>query len=205
MSSTLEPDKTTKPESDDRGSPSALDAALADERITEIESESRKASGGRRSAAPSRVSLILVAIMAGSALFMGGFSLGAHVATTPGTPADQETRFGPFWDVYSLIQSDYAGSPKPSQDQLVQAAIKGMIESLNDQWSYYQAPTDFQNSLLGVGGQAQGIGVQVQLQPVDASSTATCSTIGNGCETAIVQPNTGSPADAAGLKAGDVI
>jgi carboxyl-terminal processing protease len=179
--------------------------AGTDERVEEAERRGRDGSRRTRGVAPSRFSLILVAILAGSALFMGGFSLGAHIATTPGTPADEETRFGPFWDVYSLIQNDFAGSPKPSQDQLVQAAIKGMMESLNDQWSYYQGPSDFQNSLLNVGGQAQGIGVQVQLQPVDASSTATCSTIGNGCEMAIVQPITGSPADAAGLKAGDVI
>jgi carboxyl-terminal processing protease len=159
----------------------------------------------RRAVAPSRFSLVVVAILVGSALFMGGFSLGAHIATSPGTPADEETRFGPFWDVYSLIQNDFAGSPRPSQDQLVQAAIKGMMESLNDQWSYYQGPSDFQNSLLNVGGQAQGIGVQVQLQPVDPASTATCSTIGNGCEMAIVQPITGSPADVAGLQPGDVI
>ena len=105
----------------------------------------------RRTFAPSRLSLFLVAVLAGSALFVGGFSLGAHVATTPGTPADEETHFGPFWDVYSLIQNDYAGSPKPTEDQLVQAAIKGMMESLNDPWSYYQGPSDFQSSLLSVG------------------------------------------------------
>jgi carboxyl-terminal processing protease len=130
---------------------------------------------------PSRLGLILVAILAGSGLFVGGFSLGAHVATTPGTPTDEETRFGPFWDVYQLM------------------------ESLNDQWSYYQGPTDFQNSLLNVGGQAEGIGVQVQLQPVDPKSTASCTAIGNGCELAVVQPIPGSPAEAAGVTAGDVI
>jgi carboxyl-terminal processing protease len=79
------------------------------------------------------------------------------------------------------------------------------MESLNDQWSYYQAPTDFQNSLLSVGGQAEGIGVQVQLQPVDPASTQTCSTVGNGCELAVVKPIVGSPAEAAGILAGDVI
>jgi carboxyl-terminal processing protease len=163
-------------------------------------------AGRPRNVAPSRVGLILVAILAGSALFMGGFSLGAHVATTPGTPADQETRFGPFWDVYSLIQSKYAGSPQPSPDQLVQAAINGMMQSLNDPWSYYQGPVDFQNSLLDVGGQALGIGVQVQLQPADPTATSTtCTTIGNGCELAIALPIPGSPAESAGILAGDVI
>jgi len=59
-------------------------------------------------------------------------------------------RFGPFWDVYSLIQNDYAGSPS-ERGSLAQAAIKGMMESLNDPWSYYPGPSDFENSLLSVG------------------------------------------------------
>ncbi len=159
----------------------------------------------RRGIAPSRLSLVMVAILAGSGLFLGGYSLGAHVATTPGTPADQEARFGPFWDVYSLIQSDYAGSPKPNQDQLVQAAIKGMLESLNDPWSYYQSASDYASTLLNVAGQAEGIGVQVQLQPVDPNSGLSCSKIGNGCELAVVKPIPGSPAATAGILAGDVI
>src|SRR5664280_148080 len=160
----------------------------------------------RRVVAPSRFSLILVAIVTGSALFMGGFTLGAHVATTPGTPADQEARFGPFWDVYSLIQSKYAGSPRPDQDQLVQAAINGMMQSLNDPWSYYQGPADFESSLLDVGGQAQGIGVVIQLQPIDPTASSTsCTKIGGGCELAISSPVPGSPAEAAGIHPGDVI
>jgi carboxyl-terminal processing protease len=159
----------------------------------------------RRSVSSSRISLILVAILSGSALFVGGFSLGSHVATTPGTPANQETRFGPFWDVYSLITSKFAGSPAPDQDKLVQAAIDGMMKSLNDPYSYYQAPADFQNSLLSVGGQAEGIGVQVKLQPVDPASTSACTKIGNGCELAVDHPIPGSPAEAAGITAGDVI
>ncbi|MGZ6074754.1 MAG: S41 family peptidase [Isosphaeraceae bacterium] len=162
-------------------------------------------AGRRRGLAPSRFSLILVAVVAGSALFVGGFSLGARVATTPGTPADQEARFGPFWDVYSLIQGKYAGSPRPNQDQLVQAAINGMMQSLNDPWSYYQGPADFENSLLDVGGQAQGIGVQIQLQPIDPNSSTSCTKVGDGCELAINAPIPGSPTEAAGIQPGDVI
>lgn len=197
-----EPNRKLPDAADD--APRAVGAEVADGRV-----EAGRSAGGtgprRRGVAPSRLSLILVAILGGSALFMGGYSLGAHVATSPGTPADQETRFGPFWDVFSLIQSDFAGSPKPSQDQLVEGAIKGMLESLNDQWSYYQAPSDFASSLLDVGGQAEGIGVQVQLQPIDPKSGLSCTKIGNGCEMAIVQPIPGSPAAAAGILAGDVI
>ena len=159
----------------------------------------------KRGLASSRIGMILVAIMAGSALFIGGFSLGSHVATTPGTPASEETRFAPFWDVYSLITSKFAGSPAPDLDKLTQAAINGMMQSLNDPYSYYQAPADFQNSLLNVGGQAEGIGVQVKIQPVDPASTTACTKIGNGCELAVDHPIPGSPAEGAGIVAGDVI
>ena len=48
------------------------------------------------------------------------------------------------------------------------------MESLNDQWSYYQEPADFQNSLLNVGGQAEGIGVSIQLQPIQPGSATDC-------------------------------
>ena len=81
-----------------------------------------------------------------------------------------------------------------------------MMQSLNDPWSYYQGPTDFQNSLLDVGGQALGIGVQVQLQPVNPNAGPTnCTTVGGGCELAINAPIPGSPAEAAGVQPGDVI
>jgi carboxyl-terminal processing protease len=173
---------------------------------TEPEPDPAPARTGRpRAVAPSRIGLILVAALTGSALFVSGYSLGAHVATTPGTPADQESRFGPFWDVYSLIQTDFAGSPRPSQDALVQAAINGMMESLKDPWSYYQGAQDFQNALLSVGGQAEGIGVGVNLQTVDPKSTQSCSTIGGMCELVVASIVVGSPAASADIQAGDVI
>jgi carboxyl-terminal processing protease len=197
------PDPTERPASSPTlDSMAESGAARAD---FDPDGDSPHRSRGPRTVRPSRFGILIIATLVGSALFVGGFTLGSRVATTPGTPASQETRFDPFWDVYSLIQKDFAGSPRPTQDQLVQAAINGMMESLKDPWSYYQGPTDFSNSLLSVGGQAEGIGVQIQLQPVLAGSTATCSTIGNGCELAIVQPICGSPAASAGIQPGDVI
>jgi carboxyl-terminal processing protease len=165
-------------------------------------------SGRRRrhtTTGSSRFATVLVAILAASAIFVGGYTLGAHVATTPGTPAGEESRFAPFWDVYSLIQSQFAGSAKPSPDALVRAAINGMMQSLNDPYSYYQEPAAFQDSLLSVGGQAVGVGVQVKLQAADPTSTLDCTKIGGGCELAVVQPIPGSPAEKAGIRAGDVI
>ena len=191
--------------------PPGPDADTGTETGTEARPEARPedAAGRRarpaRTFEPSRLSLFILAILIGSALFVGGYTLGSRVSTTPGTPATEEARFAPFWDVYSLIQQQYAGSPRPSQDQLVQGAIKGMLESLNDPWSYYQGPSDFASSLLSVGGQAEGIGVQVELQATLPGGPTNCATVGNGCELAIAAAVPGSPAETAGLQGGDVI
>lgn len=203
MSANLPPDRTPEPEWPAHEAPATPESPAPTPDTQPDGYEATPRAG--RAVAPSRLSLVLVAALAGGALFVGGYTLGSHVASTPGTPASEEARFSSFWDVYSLIQNDYAGSPKPSKDQLVQGAIKGMLEALNDQWSFYQAPEDFASSLQNVGGQAQGIGVQVQLQPSDPKSTTSCQAIGNGCELAVTQPIDGSPAQAAGILAGDVI
>ena len=51
----------------------------------------------------SRPASIVVAVLAGGALFVSGFALGALKATTPGTPVDEAAAFQPFWDAYRSI------------------------------------------------------------------------------------------------------
>ena len=75
----------------------------------------RAASRRRRSAvAASRAGIFLaavalVAVLAGSAMFFAGFSLGRQSALTPGTPSGDADAFQPFWDTYSAITDRYAG------------------------------------------------------------------------------------------------
>ena len=44
------------------------------------------------------ISIALVAVLAGSALFLSGYSLGRKAASEPGTPPSQGEAFQPFWD-----------------------------------------------------------------------------------------------------------
>jgi hypothetical protein len=55
------------------------------------------------------IAVAMVAILAGGALFMSGYSLGAKSASQPGTPASQDGVFQPFWDAYHSIDERYAG------------------------------------------------------------------------------------------------
>jgi carboxyl-terminal processing protease len=148
------------------------------------------------------VAIALVAILAGGALFMSGYSLGAKSASQPGTPASQDRIFQPFWDAYHSIDERYAGGDV-DRDALVQGAIKGMIDALGDPYSSFLTSEEYRNSLLGINGQFEGIGAEIASQAADG--TQGCSILGPACHLVVISPIDGSPAKAAGLLPGDIV
>ncbi len=161
-------------------------------------------AGARRRGVPVlTVAIALVAVLAGSALFMSGYTLGQHRAEQPGTPASDDVAFQPFWDAYRQIVDRYAGGDV-DKDALIEGAIKGMFEALGDPYSSYLTPEDFQSTLQGISGQFEGIGAEIGT--VDAAGeTSDCVELSPDCRLVIVAPLDGSPAQGAGLRAGDVV
>ncbi len=78
-----------------------------------------------------QLSIVIVALMAGAALFLSGYSLGRQAATTPGTPGSEQAAFVPFWDTYHAITEQFAGAVV-DRKTVIEGAIRGMIESLGD-------------------------------------------------------------------------
>jgi carboxyl-terminal processing protease len=148
------------------------------------------------------ISAILVLVLGGSSLFLAGFVLGARVASEPGTPADAAAAFKPFWDTYAAITKDYAGEPV-SRKQLVDGAVKGMLEALGDPFSFYMSPSDFNNSLQGLSGQFEGIGATTTSRA--KGGTEGCTPLGPDCLLTVISTIPTSPAETAGLLPGDVI
>jgi carboxyl-terminal processing protease len=149
------------------------------------------------------VAIGLVAVLGGSGLFLSGYALGSHQAAEPGTGSTDEAAFQSFWDAYHNVLAKYPLGPIDRQ-KLVDGAIKGMVEALGDPYSSYLSPEDFANTLSDISGQFEGIGAQIGT--VDAKGqTIDCATLGPDCRLVVVAPLDGSPAQAAGLRAGDVI
>ncbi len=148
------------------------------------------------------VAIALVAVLAGSALFVSGFALGSLKASTPGTPADEQAAFQPFWDTYRSITGDYAGEPV-ARKVLVEGAIRGMIAALGDPFSAYLSPDEYRQSLQGLSGRFEGIGATVAARRVTGEGA--CPTLGDGCGLVVVEPLEGAPAAKAGLLADDRI
>lgn len=88
-----------------------------------------------------RVTLLILTV------FAAGFALGNY--THPTTAQDgsalsaaEQEMFEPLWQVYNLIQNQYVD---PEGDEiltsdLVDGAISGMVEALDDQFSGYMDP-----------------------------------------------------------------
>ncbi len=160
------------------------------------------AGGGPRRSTVLGVALLVVAIFGGAALFVSGYSLGREQGQTPGASAREQQDFKAFWDTYHAIRDQYALGPVET-NTLVEGAIKGMVESVGDPYSSYLTPEDYKASLQDISGQFEGIGVEVG--SVDATGkTVDCNTFGPNCRFVVIAPLDGSPAEAAGIKAGDV-
>src|SRR6202142_4135076 len=120
-----------------------------------------------------------------------GLSLGlAHgvMADKPGLGADlpwQDART--LAEVLERVKHDYVN---PVDDhQLLQAAIRGMVSSL-DPYSAYLDGEDYDEVKISSSGQYSGVGIEVSMEDE---------------EVVVVSPFEGSPAAAAGIRPGDVI
>jgi carboxyl-terminal processing protease len=147
-------------------------------------------------------SLTAVALLAGSALFMSGYSMGRQAVAEPGTPGSEGAAFRPFWDTYHTIRDRYAGGDV-SRDAIVQGAIRGMIGSLEDPYSQYLTSEQYRSNLQGISGEFEGIGAELASQAADGSTN--CATLGPACRLVIIAPIGGSPAEKAGLRPGDLV
>ena len=137
----------------------------------------------------------LTAVLA-IAIFVSGYLLGQSrfapvdiLGGSASTPADVREEFEPFWEIWSLIDREFFDQDLNTA-LLVEGAINGMLETLEDPNTRYLTPVDQSNDAERMDGEFQGIGAEVT--SVDGAIT-------------IVAPFEGSPAAEAGLRTGDIL
>jgi carboxyl-terminal processing protease len=149
------------------------------------------------------IATIVVAIMAGGALFVSGFLVGQRSVEQPGTPVAAEASFQPFWDSYNAIVKRYAGGAI-DQGAIIRGAIKGMVDALGDPYSTYLTPDQYRQGLQDLSGSFEGIGAEIGTTNAKGD-TSDCTTLGPDCFLTVVSPIEGSPSEKAGVKPGDRI
>jgi carboxyl-terminal processing protease len=121
--------------------------------------------------------------------------VGLHPRSTVGAadaalgPTDRE-QFRIFWEAWSLVSREFYNRAAIDPQKLTYGAVKGMVESLGDPYTAFSTPRDKELTDSSLRGTFDGVGVQIDRR--------------DG-ELRVVAPIEGSPAEKAGLRAGDVI
>jgi len=114
-------------------------------------------------------------------------------ASTPVTASSTNADMTEFWHVWQLLNEKFAtasGTSKLTNEQKVEGAIKGLVASYGDPYTTYFPPTDAESFGEQIAGNFSGVGMEVGIH--------------DGIIT-IIAPLPGTPADKAGLLAGDAI
>lgn len=156
----------------------------------------RPPEGRGLSVSSAFVAAILLALSA-AALFAAGLSLGGQ---TGGRGAEERAAIESFVETYRRISDQYVGEASP--EALIEGAIRGMFETLDDPYSSYLGPDEFDATLSGISGQFEGIGAVMSAE--DASGEA-CTPIRGPCQLRITEVLPASPALAAGLQEDDIV
>ena len=122
----------------------------------------------------------------------GATSVGKNASGTPASSASQSLSSDDFKqlnDIFKLLQDRYVDPSLVDRDALYQSAINGMLQTFPDSGTFYVDRNTVKTS-VGPSGKFEGIGATVASQ--------------NG-QIVIVAPIEGTPAERAGLKAGDAI
>lgn len=140
-----------------------------------------------------------IIIIVGLVVLAGGsFMLGQKTRPTYNAQANikVDTRditdkdFAPFWKVWNLLDEKYVGATSTPSQEKIYGAVKGLVSSLGDPYTVYFPPEESEMFENDIAGSFSGVGMEVGKK--DNVLT-------------VISPLKGSPAEKAGMKAGDRI
>lgn len=95
-----------------------------------------------------------------------------------------------FWTVWEKLEDQYVDSDKINGETMVYGSIKGLVDSLSDPYTVFMTPDETKEFSSSLEGTLEGIGAQLTVKDK---------------KLIIVSPLKNSPAEKAGLLAGDII
>ena len=114
--------------------------------------------------------------------------VGELINRTVNQPKDVD--FSQFWQVWDLLHDDYVDQGKLTNKELLYGAIEGLVNAVGDPYTVFLRPKESQKFIQEISGSFSGIGIEIGLR--------------NNVLT-VISPIKNSPAEKAGLLAGDKI
>lgn len=132
------------------------------------------------------VLLVFAGIHIGATQGTSSFSFAAEV---PSSPDYITADLSEFWQTWALINEAYPFE-QPTDEEKVEAAIAGLVSSLDDPYSVFFTPTEAEDFNEEIRGTITGIGVEIDL--IEDVVT-------------VITPLKGTPAAKANIQSGDKI
>jgi len=98
--------------------------------------------------------------------------------------------FSLFWEAWHALEENFVDPEKIDYQKMIYGAISGMTESLGDNYTVFMAPEDLKIFQEDVAGEFEGVGMEIGIREDQLT---------------IIAPLEGTPAEKAGLRAGDKI
>ncbi len=140
------------------------------------------------------IAISLLSFFAGAAAGSKPFSISKgddkNIATAAVDGQTDLQRLRPIVDVIKLIEDKYVNDVE--SEELIEGAIKGVVESLGDPYSVYMNETEFQDFIASINGSFSGVGMVLS---VDERTN----------DIIVVSPIEGTPAQRAGILPKDII
>lgn len=95
-----------------------------------------------------------------------------------------------FWETWNKLEEKYVDKQKLDKKKMYYGAIKGLAASLEDPYTFFLTPEENKQTKDDLGGRFEGIGAQLGLKDN---------------QIVVVAPLKESPAEKAGIRAGDII
>ena len=105
-------------------------------------------------------------------------------------PSMSNVDFSLFWNVWNRLESNYYDKTKLDPQKMLNGAITGLTQSLDDPYTMFLPPNQNTNFKNGLAGQFSGIGAELGTKEK---------------QIIVIAPLDESPAQRAGVKAGDMI
>lgn len=134
-------------------------------------------------------------------LFGSGYKLGEYKSTHSSIQRSDFTfsntannskniDFGLFWDAWQKLDQKFIDKKKLDPKKMFSGAVKGMVASLEDPYTFFMTPDENKQSKDDLSGKFEGIGAQLGLKD---------------SRIVVIAPLNKSPAEIAGVKSGDYI
>jgi carboxyl-terminal processing protease len=134
-----------------------------------------------------KILIALFSIVLVSGIFYTGFYFGkSQCKICP----PEEIDFSLFWEAYHKLKEKFVDKEKIDIQKIIYGAISGMVNSLQDPYTVFLTPEQSKRFEEDVRGTFEGVGMEIGIKKGQLQ---------------VIAPLEGTPAQKAGLKAGDKI